>query len=204
MLENRVKRVQEVLAKRQHYPGILLENVFDPHNVSAVMRTCDSVGIMQIHTLQTQSPPHHLGGFRSSAGSWKWIKLIEHTERESCIRNLKNQYGKMIAAHFSVNAVSYLDFDFTQPHVLVFGNEQKGCSDTILEQCDEYINIPQVGMANSLNISVACAVILYEAFRQKLAVGHYQTPQLSEEERFQLYSEWTDPLKTRELKMRKA
>jgi tRNA (guanosine-2'-O-)-methyltransferase len=200
----RIQKIENVIARRQPGPGILLENVFDPHNIAAVMRTCDSVGIGAIHALYTEAPPHHLTGFRSSAGAWKWVEKIEHENTQSCMAAMKAKFGRVYAAHLSPTATSIYDFDFTQPVALVFGNEQKGCSDEILALCDGAIYIPQMGMVQSLNISVACAIILYEAFRQKNAAGHYHLPQLSEEERLALLARWTDPHVIREQKNRKA
>lgn len=167
------------------------------------MRTCDSVGIGTIHTLYTEAPPHHQTGFRSSAGAWKWVEKLEHSDTHSCMAAMKAKFGRVYAAHLSPTATSIYEFDFTQPLAIVFGNEQKGCSEDILNLCDGAINIPQMGMVQSLNISVACAIILYEAYRQKSAAGHYNKPQLYEAEISTLLARWTDPLLIREQKHKK-
>lgn len=203
MHSNRFSRLQKVLGCRQLFPGVLLENVFDPHNISAVMRTCDSVGIGTIHTLYTEHPPHNHTGFRSSAGTWKWVERVEHADTRSCIAHLRKQFGRVYAAHLDPKAVSLFDFDFTKPVALVFGNEQKGCSAELLDACDGTLFIPQVGMVQSLNISVACAIVLYEAFRQKVAAGHYNSPALPAEEMRRLLHAWTDFAQVREWKKRK-
>jgi tRNA (guanosine-2'-O-)-methyltransferase len=182
----------------------MLENVFDPHNIAAVMRTCDSVGVGTIHTLYTEPPPHHLTGFRSSAGTWKWVEKIEHQATQTAIAALKKSYGRVLAAHISPNAIPVFAFDFKQPVALVFGNEQKGCSEELLSLCDGELYIPQVGMAKSLNISVACAVMLYEAYRQKNEAGHYTAQQLGASEIRALFEKWTDPVLIREQKLKKA
>lgn len=200
----RKQRMMEVIGRRQPNLTVLMENVFDPHNISAVLRTCDSVGIGELYTLYTEAPPHNLTGFRSSAGSWKWIKMHEYSDMESCVQDIRKKYGRLYAAHLGENAFPLYDADFTHPMAIVFGNEQKGCSAEILKHCDGQIFIPQVGMAQSLNISVACAVTLYEAFRQKQAAGHYQLPALPFEEREVLLSEWTDFSTVREKRLRKA
>ncbi len=192
-----------VIEKRQPDLTVLLENVFDPHNIAAVMRTCDSVGIGDLHTLYTEAAPHNLVGFRSSAGAWKWINKREHPTLESCIKELKSKYGRLYAANVSAVAKPIYEVDFTQPIAIVFGNEQKGCSAEMLKHCDGQIFIPQVGMAQSLNISVACAIILYEAFRQRLATGHYAKPALSAEQMQLLFESWSDYKTIREKKLRK-
>lgn len=193
----------EVIEKRQPGFTVLLENVFDPHNISAVMRTCDSVGIGELYTLYTEAPPHNLVGFRSSAGAWKWVKKQEHTNTAACVALLKERYGRVYAAHLSAEAKPLYEVDFTKPVAIVFGNEQKGCTGEILKYCDGQVFIPQVGMVQSLNISVACSIILYEAFRQKQAAGHYEQPALSPEEINNLLEDWTDYKKVREKKMKK-
>lgn len=200
----RTKRMMEVINNRQPDLTIVMENVFDPHNISAVLRTCDSVGIGELYTLYTEAPPHNLTGFRSSAGSWKWIKMHEYPTIESCMRDVRKKVGRIYAAHLGEVALPLFEADFTKPMAIVFGNEQKGCSAEILKHCDGQIFIPQVGMAQSLNISVACAVILYEAFRQKQAAGHYQAPALDLAEREALLAEWTDFSTVRQKRLRKA
>jgi tRNA (guanosine-2'-O-)-methyltransferase len=108
------------------------------------------------------------------------------------------------AAQVSAEAKSLYEVDFTKPIAIVFGNEQKGCSAEILGHCDGQIFIPQVGMVQSLNISVACSIILYEAFRQKQAAGHYQSPVLGLQERKEMLAEWTDFSTVRQQRARKA
>ena len=203
MKDQREQRILSVLHKRQPGITILLENVFDPHNISAVMRTCDSVGINTIHTLFTQKPPHNHTGFRSSAGTWKWMKVEEHQHPEECIEALKMQYGRVFAAHMAPDALSIFDVDFTKPVAIAFGNEQNGCSPALLDLCDGTISIPQVGLVQSLNISVACAITLYEAYRQKSNAGHYNQPSLPESEIKKIFEEWTDFKTIREKKQRK-
>jgi tRNA (guanosine-2'-O-)-methyltransferase len=200
----RMDKINAVIEKRQPNITVVLENVFDPHNISAVMRSCDSVGIGEIHIINTQVPKKVEWGFRSSAGSWKWIKTHWHTTPAECVKNLKKQYNSVFAAHLTENATSLYKIDFTEPLAIVFGNEQNGCSAEMLAACDGSIVIPQVGMVQSLNISVACGIILYEAYRQKEVAGHYQSPQLSIAAMEDIRTEWTDFKNIHELKTRKA
>jgi len=204
MNKDRLARINGVLENRQPDITVVMENVFDPHNISAVMRTCDSVGIGDIHIVNTEQPNKEAWGFRSSAGAWKWLNTIQHPNPAACISALKASHGRVYAAHLCDEAIPLYAMDFTKPIALVFGNEQKGCSEDMIKACDGSIYIPQMGMVKSLNISVACAVILYEAFRQKLAAGHYDTPGLTPEEIAALRAAWTDYKNVHELKSRKA
>lgn len=204
MEENRLNRMEAVMDRRQPDLTIVMENVFDPHNISAVLRTCDSVGIPGIHVINTRLPPHQHWGFRSSAGAWKWVKSIAYTDIDACLTHFRGGQKKIYAAHHGAGATSLYDMDLTGPIAIVFGNEQDGCSPEILEKCDGKIFIPQVGMVQSLNISVACAVILYEAFRQKQAAGHYAQPALPSQERAAILEEWTDFSAIRQQRSRKA
>lgn len=196
--------MEAVIEMRQPDLTIVMENVFDPHNISAVLRTCDSVGIPFIHILNTRLPPHQHWGFRSSAGAWKWIKSHTHDNADTCLGRLRAEGKRVFAAHFGEGAVPVYNMDLTGKIAIIFGNEQQGCSPEILEKCDGSIFIPQVGMVQSLNISVACAVILYEAFRQKQAAGHYNQPAMDAGEMAEMLQEWTDFSTIRQQRSRKA
>lgn len=174
MTEERAKRLKEVIAQRQPDLTVVLENVFDPHNVSAIMRTCDAVGIQIIHVLNTKIPRHKKWGYRSSSGAKKWLTVHQFDNVDECFTMLRANYQTILATHLSPNAGSVFDIDFTTCLALVFGNEHSGVSDEILSRVDGYFQIPQVGLIKSLNISVACAVCFYEAYRQKMKAGHYQ------------------------------
>jgi tRNA (guanosine-2'-O-)-methyltransferase len=134
----------------------------------------------------------------------KWVKAHWHPTPIACVHTLRQKYGRVYAAHLCENAMPLYDMDFTEPIALVFGNEQNGCSPEMVNACDGSIMIPQVGMVQSLNISVACAIILFEAFRQKTAAGHYLTPRLPENEREAILAEWTDYKNIHDKKTRKA
>ncbi|HSK12030.1 MAG TPA: RNA methyltransferase [Phnomibacter sp.] len=203
MTNGRYERMMGVLARRQPDLIVVMENVFDPHNISAVIRTCDSVGIGEVFMLHTRQPPHQHLGFRSSAGSWKWIQCRQYTQLDECLSALRKRACHIYAAHAASDAVPLYQMDLARPMAIVFGNEQDGCSPEMLQACDGMIAIPQVGMVRSLNISVACAVILYEAYRQKSVAGHYDHPRLEQETMNKMLKEWTDPLNVRAKKMRK-
>ncbi|HEY5405435.1 MAG TPA: RNA methyltransferase [Ginsengibacter sp.] len=173
MTPQRHKRLTTVLSHRQPDLTVVLENVFDPHNISAVMRTCDAVGIQDVYILNNRIPPHKKWGYRSSSTAAEWLTIHQFTEPEKCFEEIRKRYNKIYTTHLSDEAVDLYALDLTESVALVFGNETFGVSDDIRLFSDGDFIIPQVGIIKSLNISVACAVTLYEAFRQKNASGHY-------------------------------
>ena len=196
MTPERKQRLTSVLNKRQPDITVVLENVFDPHNISAVMRTCDAVGIQDIYILNNKIPPHRKWGAKSSSSAAKWLTVHQFTNAAECFAELRKYYKKIYTTHLSTDAVSLHQLNLTEPVALVFGNEHSGVSDEIIAMGDGNFIIPQVGIIKSLNISVACAVTLYEAFRQKNNAGHYNQRKLGETESKTLWNEWS--LKNRE------
>lgn len=190
MTPERRNKLLSVLQKRQNNLTVVLENVFDPHNEAAVMRTCDSVGIQDIYIINNRIPPKKKWGFRSGSSAKKWLTVHHFTNPSDCFKELRNQYVKILATHLASNAVSIYDINFTESIALVFGNERFGVSDETRALADGNIVIPQCGIIQSLNISVACAITVYEAYRQKEQAGHYQQASLSVEKRDQLLNEW--------------
>jgi len=190
MTEERSNRLLEVLSKRQTNLTVVIENVEDPHNISAVMRTCDAVGIQDIYILTTKIPKHERFGFKSSSSANKWLTIHQYDNATLLIADLRKKYNKIYTTHLSADAVSLYNIDFTDSVALVFGNEKKGVSDEIRAMADGNFIIPQIGMIKSLNISVACAVSIYEAYRQKNEAGHYDNNSLSSERQALLKEEW--------------
>ncbi len=190
MTPARLHRITSVLSKRQNDLTVVLENVFDPHNISAVMRSCDAVGIQEIFVLNTKIPRHKKWGAKSSSSAAKWLTVHQFTDAEECFRHLRQKYKTVLTTHLSTDAVDLYSLDFTRSLALVFGNEHAGVSDEIIAMADGNFKIPQVGMIQSLNISVACAVTLYEAFRQKTIAGHFAQQKLSADALNNLKNEW--------------
>ena len=190
MTPERNERLTAVLNKRQPDLTVLLENVFDPHNISAVMRTCDAVGIQDIYILNSKIPPHKKWGAKSSSSAAKWLTIHQFTNADDCFAALRKHYKKIYTTHLSSDAVGLHELNLTEPVCLVFGNEKTGVSEEIIAMADGNFIIPQVGIIKSLNISVACAVCLYEAYRQKRAAGHYDTIKLEGEKLDGLRTEW--------------
>ena len=190
MTPERAQRLNNVLAKRQPNLTIVLENVSDPHNISAVMRTCDAVGIQDIYILNTNIEMHKKWSAKSSSSAAKWLTIHQFTNTMECFKLLRQNFKKIYATHLGSNAVDLYDIDLTEAVALVFGNEHSGVSEEIISLTDGNFIIPQTGIIKSLNISVACAVSLYEAFRQKNIAGHYNTPRLTENSLSALKSIW--------------
>ena len=190
MTPERSDRLTKVLNKRQPDLTVVLENVFDPHNISAVMRTCDAVGIQDIYILNHKIPAHKKWSEKTSSSAAKWLTIHQFTDAEECFVALRKNYKKIYTTHLSSDAVSLHELDLTEPVALIFGNEHNGVSEEIIAMADGNFIIPQVGIIKSLNISVACAVSLYEAFRQKNNAGHYDTVKLEGDKLVELKEGW--------------
>jgi tRNA (guanosine-2'-O-)-methyltransferase len=189
--ERRQARLRHVLEKRQPDLTIVLENVHDVHNASAVLRSCDATGVLAVHLVYTDEPPPERAFNRTTgAGASKWIELYRHGSIEECYRALREQGFRILTTALRAESKSIYEVDFTAPVAIVFGNEQRGVSEEAGALADGALHIPMMGVVESLNISVACAVTLYEAARQRLAAGHYEHPRLPEETFSTLYGEW--------------
>jgi len=190
MTPERIDRLNDVLSKRQFNITVVLENVADPHNISAVMRTCDAVGIQEIYILNTVIPKHKKWGTKSSSSASKWLTIHQFTDVATCFEALRKKYNKVYTTHLSSDAVGLYELNLTESVALVFGNEHGGVSEELISLADGNFIIPQVGIIKSLNISVACAVSVYEAFRQKQNAGHYNQPQMLGKELSDLRIQW--------------
>ena len=192
MTPERHHKLSSVLNKRQCYITIVLENVFDPHNISAVMRTCDAVGVQDIYVLNTRIPPHKKWGAKSSSSAAKWLTIHQYDNAAECFLSLRKRYSTILTTHLSSDAISLHKIDLTKSIALVFGNEHSGVSEEIRAMADGNFIIPQVGIIQSLNISVACAVTLYEAYRQKSTAGQYNQRSLDNVRYDELFNKWAN------------
>lgn len=191
--QRRVDRFESVIAKRQPTLTVVLEDVFDPHNASAVLRSCDAVGVRDIHLVYVnQEPPKRSFGKSSSGSAAKWLNLHFHESIEACYAHLREQGFTIIATALHDDSHELYDVDFTKPTALVFGNEKEGVSEAGLAGADGTVYIPMQGMVESLNISVSCAVTLYEAMRQRKNAGMYEVPQMDAETRDALLVDWIE------------
>lgn len=187
----RTRRVEAVLRRRQPSLAVVLEDVHDPHNASAVLRSCDAVGVLDVHLVYVHDQaPTKVFNRATSASAAKWIRTHVHESIEACYERLRDQGFIIHAAALREESRDIYALDLTAPTALVFGNEQRGVTDEAANLADHTVTIPMQGMVESLNISVACAVTLYEAMRQRSAVGMYDLPQLNAEDMATLRDEW--------------
>lgn len=190
MTPERSQKLLSVLSKRQANLTVVMENVQDPHNISAVMRTCDAVGIQDIYILNSKIPRHKKFGAKSSSSAAKWLTVHQFEDVSACFETLRQNYSTILTTHLSSDAISLHEIDFTKSIALVFGNEHAGVSDEVRALADGNFIIPQMGIIQSLNISVACAVTIYEALRQKTLAGHYTHSSLPKDRMETLMNEW--------------
>ncbi|MEL6941983.1 MAG: RNA methyltransferase [Bacteroidota bacterium] len=184
MNEKRKAKIWSVAKRRQSNLTVILENVHDQHNIGAVLRSCDSVGIPEIYILQSDpylQKTRLALGKKTSAGSRKWVDVHYYTDPQKCFQKIREHYDFIYSTHLATDSKSLYDLNLTTSVALLFGNEKSGLTKEALAHSDGNFIIPQVGMASSLNISVACAISVYEAFRQRNLEGFYdEKPVLSE------------------------
>ncbi len=178
MTTARYHKVLKMLSKRQPDLTILAEDVHKPHNLSAMLRSCDAVGIGTVHAT---NPTGGIATFNeTSASAEKWVRVQVHPDIQMAVSAVRAQGMQLFAAHFSEKALDYRDVDYTKPSCILFGNEKWGVTDEAAALADAHVIIPMLGMVPSLNVSVATAIILFEAQRQRRVAGLYDTPRLSE------------------------
>jgi len=187
--EERKSKIIDVLSKKQKDLTIVLEEVHDPHNISAVLRTCDAVGIVDVDVVYKDGREISLGK-KSSASAAKWVDVNVYNDINKVYKKHKKEKRIILSTSLNDNSKSIYDIDFTQPVTLVFGNEKLGLTDEAIEKSDESIIIPQLGMIQSLNISVAVAITLYEAYRQRLKAGMYDDLNLNQQVYDNLLTDW--------------
>ena len=191
MIPRRYERLKQVLSKRQSDLTVITEDVHKPHNLSAIIRTCDAVGVLEVHAVNSNSEMPTYSPV--AKGSDKWVNLYTHPKLENAIAQLHQKKIKVYAAHLSNKAVDYRSIDYTKPTAILMGAEKHGVSDLAANLVDGHIIIPMFGMVESLNVSVAAAVILFEAQRQRLAVGMYDRPSLDRDTFERIIFEWGYP-----------
>jgi len=187
----RTERIKSVLAKRQRDFTLVMDNIWDPHNVSAILRSCDAFGLFRVHLYYTTEKWPELGK-KSSASAKKWVERVGHTDGAEMLGQFAAAGVQVIRTGFSETAKPLYDFDFTKPTAVILSNEHRGASPELVEGVAEELYIPMQGMVQSLNVSVAAAVILYEAFSQRRRAGLLDTPAFSPEELAALELEWAD------------
>jgi len=186
----RAAKLGRALAQRQPTLTVVFENVHDPHNVSAVIRSCDAVGVLEAHGVYHGKQTFPTLGEKSSASARKWVDVTLHSAIEPCYAHLRQQGFAIYTTHMDSSAVSLYELDLTKPVALVFGNEHAGVSNEARALADRNFLIPMMGVVQSLNISVACAVSLFEAMRQRTLAGMYSASQMSNAEHERKIADW--------------
>lgn len=172
----RYQRIQQVLKTRQTDLTLCLEEVHKPNNVSAVIRTADATGLHKVHAVW----PNEMRTLsHTSAGARNWVEVETHDSITEAIQELKGQGMQVLVTNLSDTAVDFREIDYTKPTAIILGSEKIGASEQAKQLADQDIIIPMIGMVQSLNVSVASAVILYEAQRQRDAAGMYDKPHSS-------------------------
>ena len=190
LTEKRLAKIEKVISQRQHSLRIVMENIHEPHNVSAIFRTCDAVGVPKVSLLYTIEEFPKISKVSSSSAN-KWIEKEKFNDTEKCFDSLREQGFKIYSTLLDENAESIYDIDFTEKVAIVMGNEHRGVSEHAAKLSDKTIFIPMRGMIQSLNVSVATAVILYEAQRQRMLKGMYEKSELSPEEIEKMIDDWS-------------
>ena len=189
--EKRLEKITRVIKSRQQSLTVVMENIHDPHNVSAIFRTCDAVGIPKVNLVYNFESFPRIGK-KSSASAFKWVDKEKYKSVEECYSELRKNGFKIFASSLSENSKNLYDLDLTQKVAIVVGNEHRGVSEISAELADEVFLIPQFGMVQSLNVSVATAVILYEAMRQRIKKGMYKKSELDEKTLDKIIDNWCE------------
>jgi tRNA (guanosine-2'-O-)-methyltransferase len=187
--ERRLQRLEQVLRHRQPDMTIVMENIHDPHNVSAVLRSCDAAGVMEVQLIYTDTDFPDIGK-KSSASAKKWVELRRFRTVNECYKKLHEEGFTIFATHLEEKAVSLFEMNMTKKIAIVVGNEHQGVSAEAAQSADGILQIPMFGMIQSLNVSVATAVILFEIVRQRIASGQFDESRYSPAELTKLLKIW--------------
>jgi tRNA (guanosine-2'-O-)-methyltransferase len=191
MTKARLDRVNQVLSQRQPDLTVILDGVHKPHNVAAILRSCDAVGILDVHIARPRCGfgKHHM----TSGGTQKWMPAHYYERVSDAVETLQTRGFQVLAANKSSRATEYLQPDYTRPTAFVMGAELYGVDRQILDRVDGEVYIPMMGMVESFNVSVACAILLSEARRQRQDAGYYEQSRLPVEIQAKLRFEWLHP-----------
>lgn len=189
--DKRIEKLISVIKSRKPSLKLVLENIHDPHNVSAIFRTCDAAGIPKVSLIYNTEKFPKIGK-KSSASAFKWVDRERFKTVEECFSKLKQDGFIICSSVISDEALNLYDIDFTEKIAFAFGNENRGLSEEAIRHSEIRFKIPMFGMVQSLNVSVSAAIVIYEALRQKLARGTYEEPGYAPEEINKILKEWTN------------
>lgn len=202
MTLKRYARIREMLARRQPDLTVCMEQVHKPHNVSAIIRTADAVGVHEVHAVWPENRMRIMAS--SAAGSNSWVQVKTHRTIADAVGHLKGQGMQVLATHLSEKSVDFRNIDYTRPTCILMGQEKTGITQEALDLADQDIIIPMIGMVQSLNVSVASALILYEAQRQRQNAGMYarDTSTIDDDDQHRLLFEGSYPVLARVAKQK--
>jgi tRNA (guanosine-2'-O-)-methyltransferase len=189
--QSRLARIDDILLRKQPTLQVMLDDVHSTQNLSAIIRTADAVGVLDIYYSTKENKSLHIHKtITQGAHRWTQRHRVNDADRIKFIQQKKQQGFQIIVTDLNTTAVSFRNIDYTKPTLLVMGNEKEGVSKEVIAQADKSIVIPMQGMVQSLNVSVATALILYEAQRQLENAKRYEIPQLSIEKREKIKAAW--------------
>ena len=186
LTENRMKRFETVLDQRTNHFTVAVEDVFQMHNTSAVMRSCEVFGVQNLHVIEEKYAKTI--DRQIAMGAQKWVDITSYDNSKNCIASLKEKGYQIIATTPHANDNLIHEFDITKPAALFFGTEKEGLSQEIIDQADDYLKIPMVGFTESLNISVSAAITL-QNLTNRLRLSSIEW-ELSEDEKLEKRIDW--------------
>lgn len=185
--EERKQRFSEIISQRTNHFTVAMEDVFQMHNTSAVVRTCEVFGVQQAHSIEGRYGKRL--DEKIAMGAQKWVDVFRYDDTQKCIDTLREKGYQIVATTPHKDAYLLNDFDISKKSAFFFGTEKEGLSEKVLAQADTYLKIPMVGFTESLNISVAVAIVLQQ-LTDKLRRSNIKW-QLTEEERYSVLEQWT-------------
>jgi len=191
MTRDKTANHQRALDARQPDLTVLMDAVTKPHNVSAIIRTADAVGIQQVHTTSTGELARR--NYMSLGGAKHWVAVTTHSSTRAALTALRADGWRLVAAYGGERSRDYRDVDYTQKVAIMVGGELVGLTDAARAEADEHIAIPMHGHGSSMTVSVAVGIILFEAERQRRAAGLYDQSRLTPDERARTLFEWSYP-----------
>lgn len=188
--DERTTKLTGALERRQPTLVVVLENVHDPHNIGAILRSCDAVGVLKVCMVYTIEEPPKLLNSPAASGVIKWLELERFTSIKTCFDRLRNDGFQVLSTKIDSGAKHLYEYDLCVPTALVLGNEHRGISEEAAKLSDGLLYIPMMGMVESVNVSVAAAVCLFEAMRQRIEKQMYDVPQLPQDALRSTLAQW--------------
>jgi len=189
LTEARRQRFEEVLALRSKWVTVVTEDLFDPHNISAVLRSCDGFGVQEAHIIEANNPYRTSPGV--SKGAYKWLDIKRHTDTASALRKLKAAGYAICCTTPHTDDTTPEALPLAQPVALVFGSEGPGISEAAKAEADHFVRIPMYGFTESFNISVAAALTLQTIMARVRSDEEIPWP-LPETEHTRILGDWAE------------